>query len=244
MFLLFLLLSLFCLATLVVGIISPIYLPWVSHWSLSRKQIALFFSIGTVGFFIISAITLPSNTNTTSQEVSNASYSTHNSITNIGVNAKKITLAVPSITINPSMPLPSVTPSITKFPSPTPVITATPKITATPSPIFTPVVTPTPTQQTQSLNITITQSAGNVNPGDYVTESINTSPNAYCTIEVDYYSGPSKASGLYPQNANSAGDVSWNWKIGTRTYAGRWPINIICSLNGVSNKIQDIVNVL
>lgn len=71
-------------------------------------------------------------------------------------------------------------------------------------------------------------------PGTEATITAQTSPNSDCTIIVKYESGPSHAQGLYEQNADNNGSISWTWFVGTRTTPGTWPIDINCSLNGQS----------
>lgn len=142
----------------------------------------------------------------------------------------------------PDTQTPAVT-TVIRTPTPTATPTKTP--TPTPTKVVTPVQTtsvPTPTP-TQALSINITQSAGTVGRGYSATESITTEAGAYCTIEVDYESGPSKAQGLTPQTADGSGNVVWSWMVGTRTTLGSWPIYINCSLNGVSTQVTDQVNV-
>jgi hypothetical protein len=71
-----------------------------------------------------------------------------------------------------------------------------------------------------------------ISPGYYATASVATHAGANCSITVTYYSGPSHAAGLYSKSANSGGRVSWTWKVGTRTYAGSWPVTVSCSWGG------------
>jgi hypothetical protein len=56
-----------------------------------------------------------------------------------------------------------------------------------------------------------------------------TVPGATCSIEVRYRSGPSRARGLEPKAADTRGEVSWRWQVGSSTTPGRWPILVICS---------------
>lgn len=58
---------------------------------------------------------------------------------------------------------------------------------------------------------------------------IQTAPGASCAIEVRYRSGPSKARGLEPKVADARGAVSWQWRVGSGTTRGRWPIVVACS---------------
>lgn len=51
-------------------------------------------------------------------------------------------------------------------------------------------------------------------------------PGVEYDIEVYYKSGPSKATGLGPKIAKNSGEVSWSWKVGSRTTPGTYPIVI------------------
>ena len=53
-----------------------------------------------------------------------------------------------------------------------------------------------------------------------------------CRISVSYKSGPSKAAGLSARRPPAAGRVSWSWKVGSSTDAGRWPIVVSCGAAG------------
>ena len=65
-----------------------------------------------------------------------------------------------------------------------------------------------------------------VAPDAYATVDARGTPGVEYDISVIYYSGPSKASGLYPKTADSNGSVSWTWHIGPKTKAGDWEIII------------------
>lgn len=80
-----------------------------------------------------------------------------------------------------------------------------------------------------SLTLRFTGLTTPVYPGQYATASVAASSGARCSIEVDYYSGPSHAAGLYTKRVPSSGRLSWTWKVGTRTYAGSWPVIVSCS---------------
>lgn len=71
-----------------------------------------------------------------------------------------------------------------------------------------------------------------IGQGYTATLRAQTEPGAYCTITVYYKSGPSTAAGLYPKEADSQGNVSWSWKVGTRTTPGSWSIVVTASLGG------------
>jgi hypothetical protein len=68
--------------------------------------------------------------------------------------------------------------------------------------------------------------------GDYATLTAAVSPVRRCSIIVHYKSGPSKAQGLYAKTPSS-GRVSWTWKVGSNTTAGRWAITVSCGSAGV-----------
>jgi hypothetical protein len=71
-------------------------------------------------------------------------------------------------------------------------------------------------------------------PGSYATLTASVSPNATCSITVNYKSGPSRAQGLGAKRT-SAGRVSWTWKVGTNTTRGRWGIVVSCGSAGTLN---------
>src|SRR3989454_9021869 len=56
-----------------------------------------------------------------------------------------------------------------------------------------------------------------VSPGNPASITIKTVASARCQITVQYLSGPSKAKGLIPQTADSQGQVTWTWLVGTRS---------------------------
>jgi hypothetical protein len=68
-----------------------------------------------------------------------------------------------------------------------------------------------------------------VSAGSYATLSVSVSRTATCSITVYYKSGPSHAAGLSPQRGKR---ITWTWKVGSRTTAGRWPINVSCGSAG------------
>ena len=63
-----------------------------------------------------------------------------------------------------------------------------------------------------------------------------------CTITVSYKSGPSKAAGLSPQRPSLAGRVSWTWKVGSSTTAGRWPIVVACGAAGTMKTFLEVTD--
>jgi hypothetical protein len=71
-----------------------------------------------------------------------------------------------------------------------------------------------------------------VSPNEYASLTVNVSPRARCTIAVVYASGVSKARGL---GAKTGGRITWRWKVGSSTTAGRWPVRINCGKSGKLN---------
>lgn len=82
-----------------------------------------------------------------------------------------------------------------------------------------------------------------ISPGGQASLTIKTAPGAACTITVYYKSGASQAQGLGPQTANNDGNVTWGWKVGTRTTPGTWRIVVTANINGqmITNEIQFVV---
>jgi competence protein ComEC len=104
--------------------------------------------------------------------------------------------------------------------------------------IVTPALSPSSATQSGPLGITILSVTSPVAPGDTATLSAMTSPGAHCTITVYYKSGPSKASGLGPADADGAGRISWTWTVGMNTTPGNWKIVVTASLDGASAQAQ------
>ncbi len=77
-----------------------------------------------------------------------------------------------------------------------------------------------------SSSLEITDISSTVSPGDYAYVSIHGKPNTDYSITVTYKSGPSTAEGLYTKTSDSNGNVSWEWKVGTKTSSGTYPIRI------------------
>jgi len=84
--------------------------------------------------------------------------------------------------------------------------------------------------QEQRLFLEIVSVTSPIGKGYTATLRAKTLPEAYCTITVYYKSGPSTASGLYGKTADNQGNVSWSWKVGTRTTSGSWRIVVTASL--------------
>lgn len=105
---------------------------------------------------------------------------------------------------------------------------ATTQSEASPSESSTPIsavaASPAPAQTV----VTFVNGPLTVSLGQNATLQVKTAPNTSCSIEVDYKSGPSTAAGLVPKTSDSAGNVSWTWKVGANTTQGSWPITVTC----------------
>lgn len=69
-------------------------------------------------------------------------------------------------------------------------------------------------------------------PGGTASATVQTTPNAYCTI--DYYTPigtHSTAQGLEPKNADPQGVVTWSWRIGANTTPGDGQVIVTCNGN-------------
>lgn len=92
----------------------------------------------------------------------------------------------------------------------------------------TPKPAPTPAPGT-AFTVRIMSLTTPIGRGAIASLQASTRAGAYCTITVQYKSGPSKAAGLGPQTAGSSGALVWSWKIGSNTTLGRWPVTVRCS---------------
>lgn len=132
----------------------------------------------------------------------------------------------------------------TSSPASSPLPTnGTPGPTAHPTSKPTPKPTPKPTSA-PSLTLSFSSLTSPVSPGSFATATVRTSAGAYCTIVVEYKSGPSTASGLGPKYASSSGVASWTWKVGSRTTAGSWPVTVGCSKGGLHKSVTKDFTVL
>jgi len=138
-------------------------------------------------------------------------------------------------TTNLATATPLITPTSTPEPTPkptakptaklTPEPTATPKPTPTQKPTPTPTEEPTPTPKpttkaapvTRSTGITIVDYSDTVSRGSYAFIKIQGAPDTDYDCEVEYKSGMSEASGLGTKRSDGNGNVSWKWKVGSRT---------------------------
>lgn len=94
-----------------------------------------------------------------------------------------------------------------------------------------------------SLSVSITSITSPIERGNYATVKAKTAVDAKCSITVTYSSGKSKASGLEPKTTNSKGKVSWTWKVGSTTKAGKYPVDISCKKDGTSGTASTKITV-
>ena len=74
--------------------------------------------------------------------------------------------------------------------------------------------------------ITVTYLTENVKKGGRATLSVAGTPGMTYSITVYYSSSVSAAKGLEPKSADSNGNVSWSWRVGSRTKPGKHKIVI------------------
>jgi hypothetical protein len=68
-----------------------------------------------------------------------------------------------------------------------------------------------------------------VHAGDYASLSVAVSPRARCTITIVYDTTVSHAHGLGPKTGST---ITWEWRVGSSTHPGRWPITVDCGKSG------------
>jgi hypothetical protein len=76
-------------------------------------------------------------------------------------------------------------------------------------------------------SISIVSVTSPVNAGSDATLVAQTTPGAFCGIQVSYKSGPSLSSALSPKPADSNGRVSWTWQVESGTEPGDWQILVV-----------------
>ncbi len=97
---------------------------------------------------------------------------------------------------------------------------------------------PVPVTHAQPLEVKLISLTSPVSAGEDAVITIQTTANANCQISVQYKSGPSRAKGLVPKTADSKGQLSWTWRVGSRTTPGTWPITVTCSKNDQQQMFQ------
>jgi hypothetical protein len=83
------------------------------------------------------------------------------------------------------------------------------------------------------LPISVVSLSSPVAPFSDATLEIQTAPGATCAITVRYKSGRSRAKGLVPKTADAKGRIVWQWRVGSNTTPGQWPIDVTCDKEGL-----------
>jgi hypothetical protein len=68
-----------------------------------------------------------------------------------------------------------------------------------------------------------------VSPNENASLVVAVTPRARCAIKVVYDTAVSHAKGLRPK---TGGRITWRWKVGSSTHAGRWPVTVDCGKAG------------
>jgi hypothetical protein len=85
---------------------------------------------------------------------------------------------------------------------------------------------------TASASVRKVSFTATVPAGDYATLTVNVSPRSRCTIKVVYDTTVSHARGLGPK---TGAKITWRWRVGSNTHAGRWPVTVDCGKAGRLN---------
>jgi cardiolipin synthase A/B len=95
----------------------------------------------------------------------------------------------------------------------------------------TPLHAPTTASVSSRDGVTITAIVSSIRPGSYETLSAHASrADEACTLSVVLPSGyASESSGLGSATTNAAGNVTWNWRIGTSTDPGTAKATVACA---------------
>jgi hypothetical protein len=95
-----------------------------------------------------------------------------------------------------------------------------------------PVISDTQAAPSGDVSISVVSLTSPISAGSIATLTIQTVPGADCIITAYFKSGPSQAAGLGPQTADASGQVTWSWKVGSRTTPGMWKIVVQSQLGG------------
>jgi micrococcal nuclease len=88
------------------------------------------------------------------------------------------------------------------------------------------------------LQISVVSLSSPVAPFSDAMLEIQTAPGAICAITVHYKSGPSRARGLVPKPADRKGRVVWQWRVGSNTTPGRWPVDVTCEKGEARGEVR------
>ena len=84
--------------------------------------------------------------------------------------------------------------------------------------------------QVVSSNLSMTR-------GDQASITVHVGTGVDGSIEVDYKSGPSHASGLESQTADANGNITWTWYVGTKTIPGNWSVVISAGSKSITRML-------
>ena len=93
----------------------------------------------------------------------------------------------------------------------------------------------TPVEE-EDYDLVVTNWTNTVEAGAEASVTIQGKPNTEYSISVFYHSGPSKAEGLKSKTSDGNGNVTWTWKVGTKTDKDTYDITV--SGGGKHEKIQ------
>jgi hypothetical protein len=96
---------------------------------------------------------------------------------------------------------------------------------------------------TAALTVSLVHLSSPVAPFSDATIQVKTVPGAACTITVLYKSGPSRARGLVPRAADRSGFVEWQWRVGSNTTPGQWPVVVTCEQGGERGELRALLEV-
>lgn len=82
---------------------------------------------------------------------------------------------------------------------------------------------------TSSATVKKVAFTASVSPNDQASLTVSVSPKARCSIKVVYDTTVSHAKGL---GAKTGTKLTWSWKVGSSTHAGRWPVTVDCGKAG------------
>jgi hypothetical protein len=102
---------------------------------------------------------------------------------------------------------------------------------------------PTEEPEPKPLSVKVVKRTSSVPRNATASLTIKTTKRARCSITVEYPSGPSEARGLGDKTANSKGQVTWKWKVGSNTTKGRHSIHVDCEKGDRSGSIDTVFRV-
>ena len=89
-----------------------------------------------------------------------------------------------------------------------------------------------------SACVRVVKFTSRVNANETASLTVKVSPAAWCRITVTYDTVVSHAKGLGPKRG---GEITWTWKVGSRTRPGKWPVVVDCGKGG---KLRRFLGVL